>query len=519
MNVPSLYRKTNLLIIDDEQGFHKLLHSLLRKIDHLHCHFGYDANDLKEQLSKQHIDLILLDLHLPMVEGTELLEWLISEHPNLPVIVITADSRNHLVSSCLKLGAFDFLTKPIDLLRLTNAIQKALEHQENKKHLETFHQLHHNEQRTRPEAFHNIITQNAKMEHIFLIAQAVAQSQREIMISGETGTGKELFAKAIHQASRPEAPFVAINVGGLDDQLFADTLFGHHKGAYTGAQGSREGLFTQAQHGTLFLDEVGDLSPSSQIKLLRVLQEREILPLGSDHYQKIHCRILVASSQSLAQLESKGLFRKDLIYRLRTHQLHIPPLREREDDIPLLSQHFNQLACQQMGSKRREFPSEVIAILQEHRFPGNVRELESIVFNTVALMKEGLNPIEIIKAQLGMSISSSPEVPSPETPFIENSSPSSNDNLHTPQTTETFDRERSRSIDEQEDETTNEAFNHGEINTELRFPEPLPSVDDCVNALIQEALKRHRGNQTQAAKAIQLSRRALINRLQKMQID
>jgi DNA-binding NtrC family response regulator len=471
----------NALVVDNEPSFFLLLKTILKKDLQFQSDHCCDPSKVISHLKLKLYDIVFLDYDMPGITGLEILLQIKEEFPELPVLMITADTRQHVVTECLKRGAFDFLSKPIDRVRLFISINKAIEHRDTQQQIKVLNSPI-KKKKERPVAFINIITNDPKMEYLFLHAQAIAPTHRDIMISGETGTGKELLAQAIHQASRPGKPFVAINVGGLDDQLFADTLFGHTQGAYTGAQKQREGLFAKAGTGTLFLDEIGDLSTSSQVKLLRVLQEREILPIGSDQHQKIKCRVLVASSHDLDELESKGTFRKDLIYRLRTHHLHIPPLRERKTDIGLLFDHFIADAHRQLDIPLTRLPYQVYQLLENHLFPGNVRELESVTFNTVALIKDDLDPISVIRAQLGM------------VPYINQKGAITNSHGNTSPSEQKF-------------------------NSKIPFPHPIPSADECVNQLIIEALLRNGNNQTQAAKSINMSRRALINRLQKMNIN
>jgi DNA-binding NtrC family response regulator len=240
-----------------------------------------------------------------------------------------------------------------------------------------------------PEAFSEIVTNSVSMRSIFQYIEAISISPQPVLITGETGVGKELVAKAIHTLSNRKGNFVPVNVASLDDNIFADTLFGHKKGAFTGADQARSGLIEQASGGTLFLDEIGDLSPTSQIKLLRLLQDGEFFPLGSDIVKHSDARIVVATNQNLETLQESGKFRKDLYYRLRAHHIHIPPLRNRKEDLPLLVEHFLEKASKALGKEKPSPPAGLFGMLVTYPFPGNIREMESMIFDAVSRHKSG----------------------------------------------------------------------------------------------------------------------------------
>jgi transcriptional regulator with GAF, ATPase, and Fis domain len=232
-------------------------------------------------------------------------------------------------------------------------------------------------------AFSSIITQSRKMFTIFQYVEAIAQSHEPVLITGETGVGKELIAMAIHNLSNLKGDFIAVNIAGLDDSVISDTLFGHKKGAYTGADFERQGMIIKASEGTLFLDEIGDMSHNTQTKLLRLLQNGEFYPLGSDDRLKSNARIIVATNKDIEKLIFEGKFRIDLYYRLKTHHLHVPPLRERRGDIPMLFNHFLEETCQSLKKRKPSIPSELFTLLSTYHFPGNVRELQAMVTDAV----------------------------------------------------------------------------------------------------------------------------------------
>ena len=239
-------------------------------------------------------------------------------------------------------------------------------------------------------AFSSIITKNNRMKVIFQYIEAISKYQKPVFITGETGVGKELIAKAVHQVSELKGPFIPVNVAGLDDTMFSDTLFGHKKGAYTGADKDREGLIVRASGGTLFLDEIGDLNESSQVKLLRLLEEQMYYPLGSDISENSNARIVASSNQEIQKQISEGMFRKDLYYRLCAHHIHIPPLRERLDDIPILLDYFIADAAKSQKKKKPALPSELVILLSNYHFTGNIREIKAMVFDAVAQHKSGI---------------------------------------------------------------------------------------------------------------------------------
>jgi DNA-binding NtrC family response regulator len=321
----------------------------------------------------------------------------------------------------------------------------------------------------RRDAFSEIVTQNAAMADMFRLCEAVAPTAEPVLITGETGTGKELVAKAVHRLSERVGAFVAINVAGYDDTMFADALFGHRKGAFTGASDPRPGMILRASGGTLFLDEIGDLSLPSQVKLLRLLQEHEYLPLGADEPKLSTARIVVATSRDLRQAMKQGTFRPDLYYRLRTHHVHLPPLRERSDDIPLLCEHFLGDATRAIGRRPCALPHDVREALCRHRFPGNVRELRAMIFDAVSRSSDGRLPLtsfQSITAGTGPDVASLFSSQSKELP--------------------------------------------GRLPTLAELDRQYAHIIDRV---IAEALKRSGNNQAQAAALLGITRQALNRRL------
>lgn len=349
-----------------------------------------DSRKLLQLLEERPVSVIILDLMMPHLSGMELLPILTHDFPHIPVIVMTSTDDVETAVSCMRAGAFDFLTKPMEIGRLLSSVEKALQVNALSRENSSLREYLLNDRLEHPDAFRDIITTSKKMRAIFQYVEIVAKSDQPVLIMGETGVGKELIAQAISALSGRTGAFVTVNVAGLDDNIFSDTLFGHKKGAFTGADHPREGLICAATAGTIFLDEIGDLNESSQIKLLRLIQEREFYPMGSDLMKKSDARIIVSTNRDLTLMISSGKFRKDLYYRLCAHRINVPPLRERREDIPLLLDHFLGEAARSFA-KQKPVPSfEVPAILSTCHFEGNVRELRAMVFDAVARHTSGM---------------------------------------------------------------------------------------------------------------------------------
>ncbi len=336
----NLFPSHPVFIIDDEEQFLYSIDLTLRSngiTNVLTCKNGLKA---KEYLTTMVFSAIVLDINLPDIRGTELLETIMELCPETPVIMVTAVDKAEIAVECMKKGAVDYLVKPFDNEKMMAVLRNAILQRELRGENEALKKYLLGDDLKRPEAFSKIITGNRKMRSLFLYIEAISATPFPVLITGETGVGKELVAQAIHDLSSRKGPFIAVNVGGIDDNTFSDTLFGHIKGAFTGADAARPGLIEKAMGGTLFLDEIGDLSRASQIKLLRVLQNRDYMPLGSDVAKLADIRLIVATNKSIEQLKDATEFRSDLFHRLQTHHISLPPLRERMDDIPLLVESF-----------------------------------------------------------------------------------------------------------------------------------------------------------------------------------
>jgi DNA-binding NtrC family response regulator len=376
--------KQTILVLDDDQSFLDGMRRLLISNNFKEVVTLDTSSELLDILDQREFAVLLLDWIMPGLGGEKLLPVVIERYPDMPVIIMTGiDDAQHIVD-CIKQGAFDYLTKSIDTTRILSSIDKACQFNEISRQNRQLKRYLLGETLLTPEIFNGIVTANPHMQAIFKIIETMSISSNPVMITGETGVGKELIARAIHRASGVNGDFVALNVAGLDDQMFTDTLFGHRKGAFTGAHESREGLIAKAQGGTLFLDEIGDLGSDSQVKLLRLLQEREYYRLGSDALIKSDARIITASNADFNAVVSQGLFRRDLYHRLRSHHIHIPPLRERPDDVPLLIDHYLQNSAVSMGRAMPSLAREARDALVAYQYPGNVRELINLMHHAVA---------------------------------------------------------------------------------------------------------------------------------------
>ncbi len=389
-----------ILLVDDEAHILKASKLMLQSSGFRSVSTTTDPRTVMPMLAEQPAAVIVLDLFMPLLSGQELLQKICSCYPETAIIVMTALDETQSAVDCMRAGAFDYLVKPVESARLVASVSKALELYALSHEVSTLKEYLLNDRLSFPAAFASIITRDKRMRAIFQYIEVIAASRQPILITGETGVGKDLLAKAIHSVCRCRGEFVAVNVAGLDDVMFSDTLFGHKRGAYTGADQAREGLIARAAGGTIFLDEIGDLSDSSQIKLLRLLQEHEYYPVGSDLPRKSDARVIVATNKSLKALMASGKFRNDLYYRLCTHQIEIPPLRERRDDVPLLVDHFMQKAGEVLGRTAAGIPSDLFRLLADYDFPGNVRELEAMVHDAVARQTSGVLPLEGMRHML-----------------------------------------------------------------------------------------------------------------------
>jgi len=463
------YPAFGILLVDDEPAWLKSLALTLKSCAGLtNIMTCQDSREVMGLLDKGGIGLVLLDLTMPFLSGEELLKQIGEQHPEVSAIVVSGLNQLETAVRCMKLGAFDYFIKTDEADRMVGGVLRAvrmLEMQRDYQEMST--RLASNELR-HPEAFSAIVTGDRGMLTVFSYVEAVAKSPQPLLITGESGVGKELIAQAAHRLSGCRGKLVTVNVAGLDDTVFADTLFGHVRGAFTGAEQVRRGMVEEAADGTLFLDEIGDLSIASQVKLLRLLQEGEYFPLGSDLPKRLKARVIVATHQSLPEKERGGTFRRDLYYRLRTHQVHLPPLRERKRDIPLLLDHFLDEAAQALGKKKPTPPQGLVQYLATYCFPGNVRELKAMVYDAVSVHRDRMLSMDT---------------------FI--------------RTIENLQSECTATGDGAASVRQNPFSGFGE----------LPTFTDAAAFLVLEAMDRAGGNQTLAARLLGISQPALSKRL------
>jgi two-component system response regulator HydG len=353
------------------------------------------------------VDVALLDIKMPNLSGLDLLRGIKAARPEVEVVMMTAFATVETAVEAVKAGAYDYLTKPFQSIDdLSRTVSKAADRKalgDRARHLE--------EALSARSQFENVIGQSAQMRAVFKLVETVAHSTSTVLVQGESGTGKELVAKAIHyRSARRDKPFVAVNCSALTETLLESELFGHVKGAFTGAMRDKKGLFEAADGGTLFLDEVGDVSPAMQVRLLRALQEGEVRRVGDTDNIKVDVRVIAATNVDLAKAKEAGRFREDLYYRLNVISIQLPPLRERPEDIPLLAQHFLKHYSGRLGKQVGGFAPAALEALTCHRWPGNVRELENVIERAVVLTPNALVELDDLPPGLRESSRGSSEV-------------------------------------------------------------------------------------------------------------
>jgi DNA-binding NtrC family response regulator len=452
-----------ILLVDDEPAWLRSLSLTLESSAGFTNLFScQDSRDVPAILERGGIGLVLLDLTMPGLSGEELLVRIAERHPEVACIIISGVSQLDTAVRCMKLGAFDYYVKTDEEDRIVGGVVRAVRMLELRAENRAVTSRLVSGGPSHPEAFAGIVTCSRAMQSVFAYLEAVAPSSQPLLVTGESGVGKESAVQAAHAISGRTGRLVAVNVAGLDDTVFADTLFGHIRGAYTGADTPRKGMIEEAAGGTLFLDEIGDLSLASQVKLLRLLQENEYYPLGSDQPKRLRARVIVATNRDLAAEEAAGRFRRDLYYRLRTHHAHIPPLRERKEDIAPLLDHFLAEAAAAMGKPKPRPPRELVPCLATYAFPGNMRELRAMVFDAVSLHQGRMLSMAAFLDAMART-GPCPAAPPPVNPFAP------------------FER--------------------------------LPTFAEAAACLVTEAMSRSGGNQTLAARLLGISQPALSKRL------
>ena len=370
---------SNILIVDDEQSYRQLL-SLVFEGDGHTIRTATNGREALDLLQSEPADVVISDVRMPDMDGIEMLSSVRETQPDLGVVLMTAFASVETAREAFKLGADDFIQKPFDVEELKLIVKKTLEKQALIDENRAFKRA----QRERG-SIKNIVGNSAKMHAIFQMIETVAEVQSTVLITGESGTGKELVARAIHDLSaRAEKPFISINCGAFTETLLESELFGYVKGSFTGANANRKGLFEAANRGTIFLDEIGEMSPAMQVKLLRVLQEKKVRPVGAHEELPIDARVIAATNRDLKQMSIDGGFREDLFYRVSVIPINLPPLRERSEDISELANHFIGKFCEQTG-RRLSIAPKAMQLLENYMWSGNVRELEHTIERAVAL--------------------------------------------------------------------------------------------------------------------------------------
>jgi DNA-binding NtrC family response regulator len=451
-----------VLMIDDDAHVLESQLTILRSNGINNLLSTTDSRQVMDLLRSNEIETVLLDLSMPYISGEDLLSQIKDDYPHIPVIVVTGTNEIEVAVKCMRAGAFDYMVKAVEENRLVSGVRRAVEYRELKREYWELRKKLLSDKLNSPEAFSSIITQDRKMQSIFLFVESIAKTDENVLIVGETGVGKELIARTIHELSRPEKPFIAVNVAGLDDTMFSDSLFGHKKGAYTGAVEPRKGFLKQADEGTILLDEIGDLSLTSQVKLLRLLETREYYPLGSDLTMETDARIVLSTNKNLIEAVGTGEFRKDLYYRLSAHEILLPPLRERKKDLPLLVNYFLDEASKKLSKKKLATPPELDGLLESYDFPGNIRELRAMVFDAVSKQTDKM--------------------------------------LSTKSFRETIIRD-------------SQVISREDTGELITFKDRLPTLTQASEILIAEAMKRAKGVQSTAAMLLGITPQALGKRL------
>ena len=446
---------SSILIVDDEENIRHMLSVVLGK-QGFECAQAANGEEALEALSKRAFDITLCDINMPKMTGLELLDAITEKGIDTSVIMITAYGSVENAIEAMKRGAYDYINKPFRPDEVLLTIRKAEEREglrrENRRLRRKLNEDYD---------FHRIVSDDPKMKDLFRMAARVAGFKSAVLITGESGTGKELFARAIHNHSeRKDKPFVAVNCGAIPETLIEDELFGHEKGAFTGAYGPRKGLFEEADGGTLFLDEIGELPQPLQVKLLRAIQEEEVRRLGGNRNIKVDARLITATVRDLADDVKQGLFREDLFYRINVVSLAIPPLRERLGDLALLARHFVERFNERFGLALSGVSPEAMEALSRYHWPGNVRELENTLEGAIILC-DGLDIApQDLPAKITESVS--------------------------------------------EDQN----WNLSEDNLSIK-----KAVYRIENELIRKALTKTGGNRTAAAKLLEISHRALLYKI------
>ncbi len=374
----------NILIADDEPSILKLHTHMVQELGYSPV-LASDGEDAIKKLTPE-IRAMLLDIKMPEKDGLEVLEYARKKFPELPVIMVTALHDLDMAVKAIKMGAFDYLTKPLDFDRLSTVLRNALDISNLKEEVTELQ-----DKLRQSELFSDIVGESEKVNEVFELVNRVLETDINVMIIGESGTGKELVAKALHQGSkRREGPFIAVNCSAITSELAESLLFGHKKGSFTGATEDRAGYFEQADKGTIFLDEIGDMELEIQAKVLRILEEKKVRRVGEKEERPINFRVISATNHDLSKAATENKFRKDLYFRLEEYPIYLPPLRERKEDLPLLAQYFLKEFCESNNISPKRFSKNAIQSMAQYSWPGNIRELKNVVRRTAVRVNTDL---------------------------------------------------------------------------------------------------------------------------------
>jgi two-component system NtrC family response regulator len=448
-----------VLLVDDDESLRRVVEYNLRE-DGYHVVTAGDGRTGLQRFQESAVDLVLTDVRMPEMDGVELLAHLRAMQPDLPVIVLTAHGTIDSAVEAMKVGAFDYLTKPFSREQLKASVRKALElgalASENRALRQIVRERF---------SFASMIAGSRAMRDVTDTASRVAASDTTVLLEGESGTGKELLAKAIHvNGSRSRGPFVVVNCAAIPENLLESELFGHRRGAFTGAVADQQGKFESANRGTIFLDEVGELPLLLQVKILRVLQEREVDKVGETRPVKVNVRVIAATNRDLEKMTADGSFREDLYYRLAVVSIRVPPLRERSDDIPLLVDHFLAKHAERLGRPRPSVHKAVYSAFNLYAWPGNIRELENVVERALVLDRDGVLGLDDLPDRL-------------------------------------------------------QASGQRIGNLRLELPDEGISLEDVERELLLAALEKNNWNQTRAAAYLRITRSTLLYRMQKFGLE
>ena len=493
-----------ILIADDDPTQRRLLQGLVEGFGYrvALAASGAEALEMAQAQDPSPIALLLLDLAMPGQSGIDVLKALRPARPSLPVIVLTAQGGIDTVVSAMRAGADDFIVKPVSPERLQVSIANAL-----KLNALTGELTRINKRIQGTLTFADLIAKSPGMHQVIRLGQRAAKSQIPILIEGESGVGKELIARAIQgESERAGQPFVTVNCGAIPENLVESILFGHERGAFTGAKDRHAGKFQEADGGTLFLDEIGELPLDMQVKLLRALQEGEIDPVGARRPVRVNVRIISATNKNLTQLAEKGHFREDLYYRLNVFPIHVPPLRERTEDIPSLIDHFVARFAAEEGKKVQGVEPGTRAILEQHPWPGNVRQLENAVFRAVVLCDRPYLALEDFPQITGVAIPHPAPLAMAANDMFEASPPP-------PLPPLAFEPERPRLA------APPEATHDGEIIAAVDGQGHLRSLHEVEREMIRLALEHYRGHMSEVARRLGIGRSTLYRKVRELGLD